>query len=162
MSGFFILICLIAILFAWNELSHRLRPSCPLKMRSLEWEVERDNEKLRLTGWIQITNPNPKIEVMIPELKVTPTFLGGFDTRKNNVNVELIAKHTDEQSRSDGYWFAYIVKSLKSTKVKIKLDLEGIKDKDRDNNRSPTNKDMGFLSSISDARVFLEKLYKSS
>ena len=44
----------------------------------------------------------------------------------------------------------------------IKIYERYLKDKDRDNNQSPTNKDMGFLSSISDARVFLEKLYKSS
>jgi len=37
-----------------------------------------------------------------------------------------------------------------------------LKDKDRDSNESPADQDMGFLSSISDARIFLEKLYKSS
>ena len=37
-----------------------------------------------------------------------------------------------------------------------------LKDKDRESNECKINKDMGFLSSISDARVFLEKLYKSS
>jgi hypothetical protein len=37
-----------------------------------------------------------------------------------------------------------------------------LQDKDRETNQCKINKDMGFLSSISDARVFLEKLYKSS
>ena len=37
-----------------------------------------------------------------------------------------------------------------------------LQDKDRETNESKINKDMGFLTSISDARVFLEKLYKSS
>ena len=44
----------------------------------------------------------------------------------------------------------------------IKIYERYLKDKDRDTNQSPANKDMGFLSSISDARIFLEKLYKSS
>ena len=44
----------------------------------------------------------------------------------------------------------------------IKIYERYLKDKDRDTNESPANKDMGFLSSISDARIFLEKLYKSS
>ena len=44
----------------------------------------------------------------------------------------------------------------------IKIYERYLKDKDKDNNQSSTNKDMGFLSSISDARIFLEKLYKSS
>ena len=44
----------------------------------------------------------------------------------------------------------------------IKIYERYLKDKDRDTNQSPANQDMGFLSSISDARIFLEKLYKSS
>jgi hypothetical protein len=37
-----------------------------------------------------------------------------------------------------------------------------LKDKNRDSNKTKINKDMGFLSSIAEARVNLEKLYKSS
>ena len=37
-----------------------------------------------------------------------------------------------------------------------------LRDKDRISNRTDINENMGFLSSVSDARVFLEKLYKSS
>ena len=37
-----------------------------------------------------------------------------------------------------------------------------LRDKDRDSNQTKVNEDMGFLSSISEARVNLEKLYKSS
>ena len=33
-------------------------------------------------------------------------------------------------------------------------------DKDRESNESIISKDMGYLSSVSDARIFLEKLYK--
>ena len=33
-------------------------------------------------------------------------------------------------------------------------------DKDRETNESIISKDMGYLSSVSDARIFLEKLYK--
>ena len=33
-------------------------------------------------------------------------------------------------------------------------------DKDRETNESAIYKDMGYLSRVSDARVFLEKLYK--
>ena len=37
-----------------------------------------------------------------------------------------------------------------------------LKDKDRVSNQGNLDPNMGFLSSISDARIFLEKLYKSS
>ena len=35
-------------------------------------------------------------------------------------------------------------------------------DKDRETNESIISKDMGYLSSVSDARIFLEKLYKKN
>ena len=37
-----------------------------------------------------------------------------------------------------------------------------LRDKDRDSNQTKVNHDMGFLSSVPEARVNLEKLYKSS
>ena len=37
-----------------------------------------------------------------------------------------------------------------------------LKDKDRVSNQANLDPNMGFLSSISDARIFLEKLYKSN
>tara|TARA_Y100001970_G_scaffold215664_1_gene263912 strand:+ start:205 stop:612 length:408 start_codon:yes stop_codon:yes gene_type:complete len=37
-----------------------------------------------------------------------------------------------------------------------------LRDKDRNSNETDLNPNMGFLSSISDARIFLEKLYKSN
>jgi len=37
-----------------------------------------------------------------------------------------------------------------------------LNEKDQISNRTDINENMGFLSSVSDARVFLEKLYKSS
>ena len=37
-----------------------------------------------------------------------------------------------------------------------------LRDKDRDTNQTKVNENMGFLSSIPEARVNLEKLYKSS
>ena len=44
----------------------------------------------------------------------------------------------------------------------IKIYNKFLRDKDRASNKTDLNPNMGFLSSISDARIFLEKLYKSS
>tara|TARA_Y100000813_G_scaffold151845_1_gene112091 strand:+ start:464 stop:856 length:393 start_codon:yes stop_codon:yes gene_type:complete len=44
----------------------------------------------------------------------------------------------------------------------IKVYNRYLKEKDQISNRTDINENMGFLSSVSDARVFLEKLYKSS
>ena len=44
----------------------------------------------------------------------------------------------------------------------IKVYNKFVRDKDRTSNKTDLNPNMGFLSSISDARIFLEKLYKSN
>ena len=44
----------------------------------------------------------------------------------------------------------------------IKVYNRYLKEKDQITNRTDINQNMGFLSSVSDARVFLEKLYKSN
>ena len=42
----------------------------------------------------------------------------------------------------------------------IKIYSRYLDDKDRDSNESIVTKDMGYLSTVTDARIFLEKLYK--
>ena len=42
----------------------------------------------------------------------------------------------------------------------IKIYNRYLNDKDRDSNESIVTKDMGYLSTVTDARIFLEKLYK--
>ena len=42
----------------------------------------------------------------------------------------------------------------------IKIYNRYLDDKDRDTNESIVTKDMGYLSTVTDARIFLEKLYK--
>ena len=44
----------------------------------------------------------------------------------------------------------------------IKVYNRYLNEKDQISNRTDINENMGFLSTVSDARVFLEKLYKSS
>ena len=44
----------------------------------------------------------------------------------------------------------------------IKVYNRYLNEKDQISNRTDINENMGFLSSVSDARVFLEKLYKTS
>ena len=44
----------------------------------------------------------------------------------------------------------------------IRIYSRYLTDKDRETNESIISKDMGYLSSVSDARIFLEKLYKKN
>jgi hypothetical protein len=63
------------------------------------------------------------MEVMVPELQVRPTLLGQARLDQVQVQCQIDPDHPDEQARADGYWFAYIVKGRKSTKVRVSLRL---------------------------------------
>ncbi len=120
-----ILISLVAIVsFIWLEIKHRLRPSSPLRLWTHSWEVNEKDNGVNVKGWLEIHNPHQRMEVMVPQIQVTPVLLGKTATSEIEVKVDIAPKHPDEESRTDGYWQAYIVKSRKSTKALINLHLE--------------------------------------
>ena len=50
--------------------------------------------------------------------------LGRSDLSNVNVRCSLTPQHPDEEARSDGYWFAYIVKGRKTTQAEALITLE--------------------------------------
>jgi hypothetical protein len=105
------------------ELRHRLRPASPLKLRSGAWQVRTEANSLVVEGELVISNPHRRMEVMVPELQVRPTLLGQARLDQVQVQCQIDPDHPDEEARADGYWFAYIVKGRKSTKVRVSLRL---------------------------------------
>lgn len=105
------------------ELRHRLRPASPLKLRSGAWQVRPEANSLVVEGELVISNPHRRMEVMVPELQVRPTLLGQARLDQVQVQCQIDPDHPDEEARADGYWFAYIVKGRKSTKVRVSLRL---------------------------------------
>jgi hypothetical protein len=105
------------------ELRHRLRPASPLKLRSGAWQVRSEANSLLVEGEIQISNPHPRMEVMVPELQVLPTLLGQGRLTGVTTQIQIDPNHPDEPARPDGYWFAYIVKGRKTTSARIILRL---------------------------------------
>ena len=109
----------------WLELRHRLRPASPLRLTPSDWSVERDGDTLRVTGWLEISNPNRRMEVFVPELRVDPVLLGQADPTGLQVTTRIEARHPDEESRPDGYWAAYIVKGRCSTRARVSITVSG-------------------------------------
>ena len=109
----------------WLELRHRLRPASPLRLTSSDWSVERDGDTLRVTGWLEISNPHRRMEVFVPELRVDPVLLGQADPTGLQVTTRIEARHPDEESRHDGYWAAYIVKGRCSTRARVSITVSG-------------------------------------
>ena len=108
------------------ELRHRLRPSSPLRMQPKDWSVISLPGMLRIEGVLEIQNPNSRMEVFVPDLRVNPVLLGRGDPSVLKVTTRVEADHPDEETRPDGYWAAYIVKGRKTTLVKVRIDVAGM------------------------------------
>jgi len=124
MSGLLQLLIITGIIVGWLELSHRFRPSSPLRLQTFDWTVSKTSTGLKAIGWIEIINPHKRMEIMVPELEVKPVLLGKEKVREIEIKTHVITYHPDEESRLDGYWQAYILKSEKNTRAQIIIELE--------------------------------------
>ncbi|MCY4083505.1 MAG: F420-0:Gamma-glutamyl ligase, partial [Cyanobacteria bacterium MAG COS1_bin_9] len=115
----------LGLAVAWLELRHRLRPASPLRMTPRDWRVDDLGGRLRIEGVLEISNPHPRMEIFVPELRVEPVLLGSSDPAGLEVKTRIIADHPDEETRADGYWAAYIVKGRKTTRARVSIEITG-------------------------------------
>lgn len=114
------------IALLWLEARHRLRPRSPLCLTAEGWQVTAaSDDRWLVSGTVTITNPHPRMEIFVPQLRIRSTLLGRDDLRGIRTDTRVVPLHPDEQARSDGYWFAYIVKGHKRTQARIELTLMG-------------------------------------
>ena len=118
-----VILLLLGLGVFWIEARHRLRPTSPLQLRQLDWNVQVQGKDLELEGWIEISNPHPRMEVMVPEIQVNPVLIGSSDLSDVTVRTRITPHHPDEDTRADGYWPAYIVKGRKSTRIQVSVIL---------------------------------------
>ena len=118
-----VILLLLGLGVFWIEARHRLRPTSPLQLRQLDWNVQAQEKDLELEGWIEISNPHPRMEVMVPEIQVNPVLIGSSDLSDVTVRTRITPHHPDEDTRADGYWPAYIVKGRKSTRIQVSVIL---------------------------------------
>jgi hypothetical protein len=116
---------LLGLTLLWLELRHRLRPASPLQLRAQPFQVQAGPDGLTVVGEVTITNPHPRMEVFVPEIKLHPVLLGQGDLRGVQITSRVVALHPDEETRSDNYWAAYIVKGRKSTCARLEISLQG-------------------------------------
>lgn len=120
-----VVLLLYGLSLLWLELRHRLRPASPLQLLPGAFQVKRKAQGLEISGEITIRNPHPRMEVMVPEIRVVPTLLGRGDVTEVRAEVRITPLHPDEEARPDGYWAAYIVKGRKSTAARLRITLLG-------------------------------------
>ena len=125
MECLLLILLLLGLAIAWIEARHRLWPASPLELRQSDWSASQNGASLEMEGWLEISNPHGRMEVMVPELEVRPTLIGNADLRDIVTSTRITPHHPDEETRADGYWPAYIVKGHKSTRVHVAITLSG-------------------------------------
>ena len=121
-----LLIILIPIIITYFivELNHQLRIDSPLILKPIEFKNNALDSKQKYITNIKISNTHKKMEVMIPFFKVCPRLIGISKKDLISMNTTIKPLHPDEDDKYNDYWSAYIVKSRKSTFIKIEVEFE--------------------------------------
>tara|TARA_B100000700_G_C14995635_1_gene833650 strand:+ start:34 stop:1203 length:1170 start_codon:yes stop_codon:yes gene_type:complete len=123
-----LLILLFALVFLiLIELNHKFRPYSPLEISPRDWKINKTEDHMIIEGNITIYNPMSKMEIMVPEISINPKILGGDEINYLKIEKQIISNHPDEESRSDFYWPAYILKGKKETNAFVRLIIKNSK-----------------------------------
>ncbi len=122
--GLLILVGVVAYLLI--EWQYRQRPGNDLELTATDWTLdtyEPDHYAISLDT--VFTNRTRTLEIFIPEVSVEYELLSSRRLEGITVKTEVIPQHEDFPARTDGYWFAYIVKVGKATKAQLKVEIKG-------------------------------------
>nr|AUG32262.1 hypothetical protein PLO_263 [Paulinella longichromatophora] len=106
------------------ELLHRVRPTSPLKLSFHSWKVNYTDKHLRLKGLLEVSNPHKYMEVMVPNLKLSPTLLGEDDLNSTRIYTKIINNGSTETPRKDSYWVNYIIKGHQRAQTEIEVTIK--------------------------------------
>ncbi|MDY7007725.1 MAG: F420-0:Gamma-glutamyl ligase [Cyanobacteriota bacterium] len=125
-TGIVVLTILLGLGYLALELQYRSRPGNALELTCGEWNLAvAEPENYLLVGEIELCNCTKSLEIMVPEIQAEVKLLSGTSLEKVNYQTRIIPFHEDASARPDDYWFAYIVKVGKKTKLKISIDISG-------------------------------------
>nr|WP_199330805.1 F420-0:Gamma-glutamyl ligase [Leptolyngbya sp. FACHB-16] len=108
------------------EWQYRRRPGNALELTAGDWNVEiYEPNHYRLVGDLELRNQTKRLEIMVPEVEAEATLLSKGSLEGVTHRITITPNHADAPARPDGYWFGYIVKVGKSTRLTVTLDIEG-------------------------------------
>jgi len=108
------------------ELQYRRRPGNDLVMNQGDWNLETDKpQHYCLSGELELQNRTQHLEIMVPEVRAEATLLSKGSLDGVSQTIKVIPRHPDSEPRLDGYWFGYIVKVGKKTRLDIRIDIQG-------------------------------------
>lgn len=125
-----IIVITVVVLFALAalalEIQYRLRPGNKLELTSGNWEIVTTEPKhYVLIGEMELRNLTKRLEIMVPEVDAEVKLLSKASLEGINSTITITPDHADATARADGYWFGYIVKVGKTTRLKVKIDIQG-------------------------------------
>ncbi|MBE7383156.1 MAG: F420-0:Gamma-glutamyl ligase [Leptolyngbya sp. SIO1E4] len=108
------------------EWQYRHRPGNRLIFAAGQWNLEcYEPDRYRIVGTPELINGTASLEIMVPELTAETTLLSKESLAGVQTTVSLVPEHPDAEARKDGYWFAYIVKLQKQTKLRVQVEITG-------------------------------------
>jgi hypothetical protein len=108
------------------EIQYRLRPGNQLELTQGEWNLDlSDSTHYVLRGELEFRNLTPNLEIMLPEVTAQLTLLSKASLDGIKHIIKVIPAHLDAPGREDNYWFGYIVKVKKTTRIKVLVEIEG-------------------------------------
>jgi len=108
------------------EIQYRLRPGNKLELTQGEWNLDlSDSTHYVLRGEMEFRNLTPNLEIMLPEVTAQLNLLSKASLDGIKHTIKVIPAHIDAPSREDNYWFGYIVKVKKTTRIKVLVEIEG-------------------------------------
>tara|TARA_B100000945_G_scaffold131510_1_gene104999 strand:- start:801 stop:1964 length:1164 start_codon:yes stop_codon:yes gene_type:complete len=121
-----LLIFLLIIIFTFFliELSYNFKLGSPLILKPIEFKNNKLDSKQQYVVLIEISNMHKIIEVMIPFFKVNPILIGISKDDLITINTKIKPLFTEGEEKKNDYWSAYILKSNKSTFVKIEIEFD--------------------------------------
>ena len=118
-------IFLIIIIIFLIEINHFLRQSSPLVLKPTKFKKTIRGSNHKYITLVEIKNLDKRMEIMIPSFNVNPQLIGISKEEIININTKIKPIHPDaEEAQKNEYWSAYIVKSKKSTFVRIEVEFE--------------------------------------
>ena len=125
-TGVIVLTILITLTCLGIELQYRNRPGNALELTTGDWNLAvAEPENYLLVGEMELCNRTKNLEIMVPEVQAKVKLLSSGSLEGVSYQIQIVPFHKDALARADNYWFAYIVKIGKKTKIKISIDIQG-------------------------------------
>jgi hypothetical protein len=124
--GLGIIVLLVGLALLAFELQYRRRPGNQLELTPGVWQLDvYELKRYLLVGELELVNRTRRLEIMVPEVSAEVTLLSSGSLERITHQIRIISRHADAPARSDDYWFGYIVKVGKTTKMEVAIEIQG-------------------------------------